>query len=439
MAQLYSEPACSARLRVVIAERLLVAGLRAQERADESEAARRRLAFLFAASQQLAASLEAAPVIQALADLVVPEFGDGAVVHVLEPGPRGRHTRIASSGVLGGRPPEWWDWLERCLRPGVKRATHLAVSQLGSTGKKRRPPDPLRGGELSFLIVPLRARGRTLGTLTTVASTDRQRYGPDELVLAEALGNQAGLALDNAQLYEEQRRMVERLEGMRGELDVARAEWLRQDERRRIARDLHDHVEQTFFAIGLAATAALEDPGTDGSQAGWAQTLARVAELSTAGSEQLRGAIFALNDGDLAAMGLVPALWKLVRSFQQRTGVETDLVVTGAQRQVPTDVAEVLHATAREALTNVERHARAGAVVLGLHVSARSITLTVHDDGGGASGLVLKRLANSTTHFGLRSLRERVRRLHGTFTAGPGPDGGFLVRARIPLQSGGSV
>jgi signal transduction histidine kinase len=439
MAQPCGEAACSARLRVVIAERLLVAGLRAQERADESEAARRRLVFLFDASQQLAASLEAVAVVQTLADLTVPEFGDGAVVHVLEPGPRGRHTRSASSGVLGGRPPEWWDWLERFLRPGMKQATRLAVSRLGSTRRKRRPPDPHGSGELTFLIVPLRARGRTLGTLTIVASTDRQRYGPDEVALAEALGNQAGLALDNAQLYEEQRRIVERLEGIRGELDVARSEWLRADERRRIARDLHDHVEQTFFAIGLTATAALEDASTSGSQVRWAQALARVADLSNAGSEQLRNAIFALNDADLAAVGLVPALRKLVRSFQRRTGVETDLVFTGAQRQVPTEVAEVLHATAREALTNVERHARAGAVVLGLHLSARSISLTVHDDGAGASSLVLKRIANSTTHFGLRGLRERVRRLHGTFNSGPGPDGGFLVRARIPLQSGGIV
>jgi signal transduction histidine kinase len=334
---------------------------------------------------------------------------------MVEPGARERHTRVASAGMLGGRPPDWWDWMERLIRPDVKRATHLAVSRLGSTRKKRRS-DARDGGELVFLTVPLRARGRTLGALTSVASADRRQYGPDELALAEALGNQAGLALDNAQRYEER---------------------LRADERRRIARDLHDHVEQTFFAIALAASDALAHPDPDGSPAAWAETLARVGDLSTAGAEQLRGAIFALNHADLADRGLVPALWKLVRSFQQRTGVEADLVLTGAQRQVPTEVAAALHATAREALTNVERHARAGAVVLGLHVNARSITLTVHDDGGGASSLVLKRIANSTTHFGLRSLRERVRRLHGTFASGPGPDGGFLVRARIPLQAGG--
>jgi signal transduction histidine kinase len=111
-----------------------------------------------------------------------------------------------------------------------------------------------------------------------------------------------------------------------------------------------------------------------------------------------------------------------------------DLALTGRHRQVPTDVGEALYAMAREALANVERHARAGAVVLRLELRQRSITLTVHDDGAGASTLLLKQIADSATHFGLHGLRERVQRLHGTFVAGPGPDGGFVVRARIPLQ-----
>src|SRR5262249_7431865 len=144
---------------------------------------------------------------------------------------------------------------------------------------------------------------------------------------------------------------------------------------------------------------------------------------------------FALNHSEIAGLGLTPALWKLVRSFQQHTGIDTDLVLTGTQRPVPVGIAEALYATAREALTNVERHARAGAVVLGLHMSARTITLTVQDDGNGVPKDVLKRMGASAIHFGLRGLRERVRRLHGTFFSGSGPDGGFLVRARIPVPA----
>jgi signal transduction histidine kinase len=426
----------SPQLRVAIAERLLVAGLRAQERAEESEAARRRLEFLFRASQQLASSLDPPTVVRALAELGVPELGDGAVVHVLEPGRRGRQTTMTSSGPLSDCPQEWWDWLERVTGPGVRRATRLALPELGSTRGKRRKPPSCNRGDVSYLVVPLRARGRTLGTLSLFLLAPRQPYSDEDLVVAEALGNQAGLALDNAQVYEEQVRVVERLEEVRGELDTAQREWLREDERRRIARDLHDHVEQTFFAIGLTATAALDSQKRGASQTELVHALVRMGDLSDAGAEQLRAAIFALHNAEFAGLALIPALWKLVRSFQQRTGVDTDLVLTGSLKTVPTDVAEALHAIARESLANVERHAQAASVVLGLRVSPRSITLTVHDDGSGAPSLVLKRLGASTTHFGLRSLRERVRRLRGTFSSGPGPEGGFLVRARIPLQSG---
>src|SRR5438132_7283657 len=88
------------RVGVLRAERLLLSGLRAQERADEAEAARRRLAFLFRASQELAASLDPSKTIDVLVDAVVPEFGDGCLVHVLEPGRRARKTRMATSEAL---------------------------------------------------------------------------------------------------------------------------------------------------------------------------------------------------------------------------------------------------------------------------------------------------------------------------------------------------
>jgi signal transduction histidine kinase len=100
------------------------------------------------------------------------------------------------------------------------------------------------------------------------------------------------------------------------------------------------------------------------------------------------------------------------------------------------EVADTLYATAREALANVERHAHAASAVLNLKARSQSITLTVHDDGVGAPNLVLKRIGSSATHFGLGGLRERVRRLNGHFTAGPGPDGGFVLRTRLPLRSG---
>jgi signal transduction histidine kinase len=424
---------------VLLAEQLLLTGLKAQERADEAEAARRRLAFLFKASQELAVSLDPARIVDVLVEAVVPEFGDGCLVHVLEPGRRTRKSRVATSEALRPWLDRWWDVLERMTRPGVNRVIRTARSEVGSTFHRRRNGAAPGLGGFTYLIVPLRAGGRTVGALTVVALDSRKRYSPEDLVVGEALGAQAGLAIENAHLYAEQRGIVERMEAVRGKLDDAQGEWLRDDERRRIARELHDHVEQTFFAIALTATAALDYPDRTLDPPNDSSSMAQVRELATSGAEQLRAAIFALNHAEFDRRGLIAALWKMVRGFQSRTGIETDLVLTGGKRPVPTEVAEVLHAMAREALANVERHSRAGAVVLGLHIRPRSISLSVHDDGAGAPRLVMKQISKSTTHFGLRGMGDRVRRLHGTLVAGPGSDGGFVVRARIPVPAGGEA
>jgi signal transduction histidine kinase len=417
------------RAAVLLAERLLAIGVRAQQRVDESEAAGRRLAFLFKATQELAASPDPATTVDVLVKLVVPDFGDGCTVHVLEQGRRTRKACMARSESMQPWLAESWRLLDQETRPAVARALRSARSEVNSSSRKRRNRSTPR---FSYLTVPLRARGRTLGALTVYALDSRPRYAAEDLEVGEALGAQAGLALENAQLHEEQRGIDERVEAVRGQLGAAQG-WLLEDERRRIARELHDEVEQTFFAIGLTATAALDGPQRSSAVPPLSQALKQVGQLATVGAEQLRTAIFALNHAEFAGRGLMAAFWSLVRSFQNRTGIETDLVLTGAQRQVPAEVGEVLHAMAREALANVERHSHAGAVVLRLHVAPRSITLTIHDDGAGASQLVLKRIWNSATHFGLRNMRDRVRQLRGTLVAGPGPDGGFLVRARIPL------
>jgi signal transduction histidine kinase len=264
----------------------------------------------------------------------------------------------------------------------------------------------------------------------------RRRYGHDDLVVSEALGTQAGLALDNALLYEEQNAGSHRLDRGRGHPDDEHTEWVRGDERRRIARDLHDRIEQSFFAIELSASAALGGRAQHPSDTHLRETVARIGELSRAGAEELRAAIFALNRPECANLELTSVLWTLVRSFRQRTGIETDLVLTGSQRELPTEVADVLQSIAHETLANAERHSQARAVIVRLHFTARACTLTVLDDGVGASNLVMKRIGSSATHFGLRGLSQRVKGLHGTFAYGSAPDGGYQVRARIPLPGG---
>ena len=247
----------------------------------------------------------------------------------------------------------------------------------------------------------------------------------------EAFARQAALTLENARLSEQQREMISRLQELHSALRSAQRDRLLEAERRRIARELHDQVEQTFFSIGLACRAALE---TESSLEHLRACLATARAYAERGAHELEAAIFALSHSDLPDPALVPGMLKLVQDFRGRTGLEADLVVSGQKSRVPAETAEVLQAVAREALANVERHAHASAAVLHLRVDRQAVTLTVQDDGLGAAPLVLSTLADSAAHFGLRDLQARLRQVRGTLSAGPGDEGGFVVRARVPLK-----
>jgi signal transduction histidine kinase len=204
-------------------------------------------------------------------------------------------------------------------------------------------------------------------------------------------------------------------------------------------REQHENIEQAFFAIGLAATRAIrladrvrggQSPSGEVRES-LVDALTRVSELAATGAEQLQTAILAINHVDVVGRGLVPALSKLVGDFGERTSIDAALIVTGSEQRLQTGVAETLYATAREALANVEHHSCAGAVLLGLHISEHDVTLCIQDDGSGAAASW-----DGGAHSGLRCCAERVGCLSGNFTAGPSPDGGFLVRAQLPRTLG---
>jgi signal transduction histidine kinase len=241
-------------------------------------------------------------------------------------------------------------------------------------------------------------------------------------------------------------------------VEAAERERLLDDERRRIAQELHDRVAQTLFSIGLTAQAAMDSngaaahkgmakstngaPGANGAgtatdnNATAAESPERAAlqsirSLSAVGNEQMREAIFALTHGELPERGLARNLWHTVRDFRERTGLDADLVLAGKEPRLSQEAAEALLAAAREALANVEQHAHATSAVVSLRTTNSAATLVVQDDGVGPRPLVLRSIGSSTRHFGLRGVRDRVRALGGSFTVRRGEDGGFVLRVRV--------
>jgi signal transduction histidine kinase len=183
-----------------------------------------------------------------------------------------------------------------------------------------------------------------------------------------------------------------------------------EDERRRIARELHDEAGQVLTAVKIELD--LEGRTEAGAMVG--RALAQVRDLSNL----LRPAV--LDD-----LGLVPALRGLCEDFARRTRIEATLEVEEPAASYGPEVEVVIYRVVQEALTNVARHAGASSAHVCLDREGAAARLVVADDGRGVSH-------EMTPHLGLLGMRERVTELGGTLQLGGGAGAGFRIEVFIP-------
>jgi signal transduction histidine kinase len=255
------------------------------------------------------------------------------------------------------------------------------------------------------LFIPLAVRGRILGTLTVANGRGGPLLRETEVQLVETFAEQAAVALEYARLQGELKRLAVL------------------EDRERIAKELHDGAIQALFAVGmgLQGSALL---ATDDDLRGRLQNA--VEELDRV-IRDLRNYIFGLRPGILADRQLGQALHGLAEELQQRTGV---LVITevdpAAAAELTGQAADVVQ-LAREALSNVSRHAEAATCRVSLYRSEDGGVLEVDDDGRGFDP------ATATgTGTGLRNLRERAEGLGGRAEIDSTPGQGTRVRVTIP-------
>jgi signal transduction histidine kinase len=193
------------------------------------------------------------------------------------------------------------------------------------------------------------------------------------------------------------------------------------EERLRIARELHDLLGHHLSQINVQAGAALHRPDPAESE----RALSAIKQTSKETLRELRTALGVLRQEGEAP--LVPGLNRLgeLVTTAGAPGLEirTELAET---RPLPPEVDLAAYRIVQEALTNVARHAGASAAVVRVRPDHDDVLVEVEDDGTGVPGV---------PGNGILGMRERAQALGGSLTTGPRPDGGFVVRARLPLRS----
>lgn len=205
----------------------------------------------------------------------------------------------------------------------------------------------------------------------------------------------------------------------------------REQERMRIARELHDDLQQTLAAIKMEAAAAAQ-----ASSGATASSLVRIDELADGALQSTRRIIDDLRPQLLEELGLVAALDAMATQFARRTGLQCSFAVEPPLTPEPgiaPDIATCLFRVAQESLNNVAKHARASSVRIRLtFIEGGTLRLEVQDDGRGVapSDHAMQR------SFGLLGMRERVLAVGGRLRIAGLPGAGTLVEAQVPAGSG---
>jgi PAS domain S-box-containing protein len=201
-----------------------------------------------------------------------------------------------------------------------------------------------------------------------------------------------------------------------------------EDERRRIARELHDEVGQSLTAL-LVGLRAMEQAMRRSPRDGETAELSKIAEQTLNDVQRLA---VGLRPSVLDDVGLEAALTRYLEDFSRIHGIETDLKILSGRR-LPYAVETTLYRLVQEALTNVAKHAGAQNASVMVVNTAESVQVIIEDDGHGFDvESMLKKQPDR--HLGLHGMRERVALLDGNITIESKPGGGTSISVMIPMR-----
>jgi signal transduction histidine kinase len=262
--------------------------------------------------------------------------------------------------------------------------------------------------------VPLKSKNRVLGVVTMV-SRGRRPFSPQEVTILTAIGQQIGVAIENARLYEQVQSMAAL------------------EERGRIGRELHDGLAQVLGYLHLQSRAA-EGLLSSGQIAQAQAELQEMQEVAQEAYGDVRESILGLRTTVTPGTGLIPTLAEYLDKFSQQSGINARLVIGDDVEMKFAPVVEIqLLRIVQEALANVRKHSGASRAWVRFEADEAGAVITVEDDGQGFDPSRIWQ--DRQEHFGLQTMRERVESVGGELGFDSQSGQGTRVVIRVPLAS----
>src|SRR6266567_7865060 len=203
-----------------------------------------------------------------------------------------------------------------------------------------------------------------------------------------------------------------------------------EQERQRIARELHDETSQVLTSL-MISLAVLEE-SIESPEA--RERIADTRALAHSTLRAIRSLSIDLRPSALDDLGLLPALRWYVKEYQKKCSIEVDFRSSGLKERLPSEMETALYRIVQESLTNTARHASASTVLITMKEDADAVYATITDDGCGFDVGTVQKSPDQDRGLGLAGMNERALLLNGTLDVQASPGHGTTIEVRLPLR-----
>jgi len=331
-------------------------------------------------------------------------------------------TQTLSYRVHQGLSDRYVEEMRMSLGEGIagrvaENSKSVLLEDISADPRAAHPDLVSKEGLKAFISVPLRAKDKVLGVIN-VASHMPHHFTTNDMYLLHSIGDQLGVAIEQARLYERLRKARERYRQLARQTLVAEEE-----ERKRIARELHDETSQSLSGLALQLQALVDMTEMSGSQdPEFIARLKKVQSLAIQVHSEISRLIADLRPALLDTLGLVPPL-----------DISVTVEIKGVSRPLALEVEVGLFRWAQGAIGNIAQHSRAKNATIILEYRDNELLLRISDDGQGFDVSKITDIDESGRGRGLFSMKERVGLLGGTCSIESRLGRGTAVLARVPI------
>ncbi len=284
-------------------------------------------------------------------------------------------------------------------------------------------------GIRGVVSIPLKVKDKVVGVMN-VASTEAGRFGSDDVSLLNSIGDYLGTTIEQTRLYQRLARAGERYQAL-----LQHALATQEDERKRIARELHDETSQALTSltlslqaiIGMAQLKGIEDTEL-------LDMLKKTQSQAVYAGNEIVKLMKELRPTLLDELGMYAAIHRYAKDILQPQGINVSAEFRGTDKRLPMEVEVTLFRIAQGAIGNILEHSQAKNAAITVECDANECRLRIEDDGKGFDVRKLTQVESGGRGAGVFTMKERVRLVGGDCKIESQPGRGTKVNVNVPLS-----